>query len=67
MHEMVWDLTDVYIRKENLAEAERVLLHLLSIDHHDHEARIMLTDIYQRQGKEGLAEQLESLGEENLE
>jgi DNA-binding SARP family transcriptional activator len=67
MHEMVWYLTDVYIRKEKWAEAERVLLHLLSIDHHDHEARDMLTDIYQRQGKNGLAEQLRSLGKENVE
>jgi DNA-binding SARP family transcriptional activator len=67
MHEMVWYLTDHYIQKENWAEAERVLLHLISIDHHDHEARDTLAKLYQRQGKEGLAKQVMSLGKEDLE
>ena len=67
MHEMVWYLTDVYIKKENWAETERVLLHLISMDHHDYEARDMLADIYLRQGKEGLAQEMKKLGQENLE
>jgi DNA-binding SARP family transcriptional activator len=61
MHEMVWYLTDIYVKKENWAEAERVLFHSITMDHHDHEAREMLADIYQRQGKNGLAEELKKL------
>ena len=66
MHEMVWYLTDIYIRKNNWPEAERVLLQLISINYHDHEAREILADIYIRQGKNGLAEELKKLGEEDL-
>jgi tetratricopeptide (TPR) repeat protein len=63
LHEMVWYLTDVYIINEAWAGAERILMQLLSKDHYDHEARDSLAEVYKRQGKDGLAEQLMTLGE----
>ena len=62
MHEMVWYLTDVHVKNENWVEAERVLFHLISMDQYNHEARELLADIYRRQGKNGLAEELKKLG-----
>lgn len=36
------------------------------MDHQDHVARDMLVDIYQRQGKDGLAEELKKHWQDNL-
>ncbi len=60
LHEMVWFITRQCYEEQNLAQAERALLHLLSVDHHDKTAREELVKIYREQGKEGLAQEMES-------
>ena len=60
LHEMVWYITQQCSQEMNWSQAERALLHLLSVDHHDHAARKELAKIYRNQGKEGLAQELEA-------
>jgi len=60
LHEMVWYITQQCTQEENWSLAERALLHLLSVDHHNPSARQELAKIYRKQGKEGLAQELES-------
>ncbi|NIM93948.1 MAG: hypothetical protein GTO18_09590, partial [Anaerolineales bacterium] len=59
LHEIAQFLAQESLRVENYAEAERVLLHLLSIDPHDQAARVELVRVYRVQGKEGLAREVE--------
>lgn len=64
MHEMAWFLSQQNQEQGNIAAAERALLQLLAVDPHDYAAREGLTDIYRKQGKEGLAQELDGLGVE---
>ena len=61
LHEMVEHITMQCSEEENWAMAERALLHLLSVDHHDPTARKELAKVYRYQGKESLAQELESV------
>jgi DNA-binding SARP family transcriptional activator len=60
LHEMVWFVTQQCYQEGNWAQAERALLQLLSVDHHDQAARQELIKIYREQGKEGLAQEMEA-------
>jgi DNA-binding SARP family transcriptional activator len=60
LHEMVWFIAQQCTKEENWSQAERALLHLLSVDHHDQTALQELIKIYRYQGKEGLAQELEA-------
>jgi DNA-binding SARP family transcriptional activator len=64
MHEMAWFLSQQNQAQGNLEAAERALLQLLAVDPHDYPAREGLTEIYRKQGKEGLALELEGIGVE---
>ncbi len=64
MHEMAWFLSQQNQEQGNIAAAERTLLQLLAVDPHDYAARDELMDIYRKQGKEGLAQELEGIGTE---
>jgi DNA-binding SARP family transcriptional activator len=59
LHEMVWFIAQESRSEENWSQAERALLHLLSVDHHDTAAREELVEIYRVQGKDGLAQEME--------
>ena len=60
LHEMVWFITRQCYEEKNWAQAERALLHLLSVDPHDQNTREELVKIYREQGKEGLAQEMEA-------
>jgi hypothetical protein len=60
LHEMVWFIAQQCTKEENWPQAERALLHLLSVDHHDRTALQELIRIYRKQGKESLAQELEA-------
>ncbi len=60
LHEMVWFITQQCTHEGNWPQAERALLHLLSVDHHNHNALQELIKIYRQQGKESLALELEA-------
>ncbi len=62
MHEMAWFLSQQNQAQGNLEAAERALLQLLAVDPHDYPAREGLTEISRKQGKEGLAMELEGIG-----
>jgi DNA-binding SARP family transcriptional activator len=59
LHEMAWFIAQQSTQEENWPQAERALLHLLSVDHHDPSALKELIRIYRQQGKETLAQELE--------
>jgi DNA-binding SARP family transcriptional activator len=59
LHEMAWYIAQQCTREGNWSQAERALLHLLSVDHHDKTALQELIQIYRQQGKESLAQELE--------
>ena len=63
MHEMAWFLTQKSLARKDWNRAERAMLQLLSVDHHDQAAKDELANIYRQQGKEGLAAELEALGQ----
>ena len=62
MHEMAWHLAQKSLERKDWSRAERALLQLLSVDHHDQSAKSELASIYRQQGKDGLALELEALG-----
>ena len=64
LHEMAWYLAQNSIEAKDWAAAERALLQLLSVDPHDEAARDELAEIYRKQGKVGLAQELEGIGVE---
>ena len=57
---MVWHISQQCAEDENWGLAERVLLHFLTVDHHDPGARRELAKVYRKQGKESLAQELEA-------
>jgi predicted Zn-dependent protease len=64
LHEMAWFLAQQSLEVSDMASAERALLQLLAVDPHDLSAREELVEIYRKQGKEGLAQELEGIGVE---
>jgi DNA-binding SARP family transcriptional activator/tryptophan-rich sensory protein len=63
LHEMAWHIAQESLERGDLTEAERALVHLLSVDPHDQMARQELADIYRSQGKDGLAQELETISD----